>query len=78
MTAPLDFKQEEHSLCAFAVVECVPSLTTNKRITVCVLSLVFVAKCSHKLGELPAGVRGMDIVVRLFYLLVLFISSVTS
>ena len=30
------------------------------------LSLVFAAKCSHKLGELPAGVRGMDIA--LFYL----------
>ena len=52
-------------------------LITNKRSTLCVLSLLFVAKCSHKLGELPAGVRGMDIVVRLFYLLVFFISSVT-
>ena len=29
--------------------------------SLCVLSLVFVAKCSLKLGELPAGVRGMDI-----------------
>ncbi|MDO5461586.1 MAG: hypothetical protein Q4F44_08085, partial [Bacteroidales bacterium] len=42
---------------------CVLSLTTNKRSTLCVLSLPFVAKCSHKLGELPAGVRGMDVVV---------------
>ena len=25
------------------------------------LSLVFAAKCSHKLGELPAGVRGTNI-----------------
>ena len=38
-------------------------LITNKRSTLCVLSLLFVAKCSHKLGELPAGVRGMNIVV---------------
>ncbi len=41
-------------------------LITNKRSTLCVLSLVFAVKCSHKLGELPAGVRGMSVV--LFYL----------
>ena len=30
------------------------------------VALLFAAKCSHKLGELPAGVRGMGVV--LFFL----------
>ena len=49
-------------------------LISNKRSTLCMLSLVFVAKCSHKLGELPAGVRGMYIVAFYFFS-ILFLST---
>ena len=50
----------------------VPPPLVASRGGLCVPSLLFAAKCSHKLGELPAGVRGMNVVLS-FYFSILFL-----